>query len=218
MSLMALSLAVGLLIDDAIVVIENIYRHMHEGETPFEAAKAATSEIGLAVMATTFTIVAVFVPVAFMPGIVGRFFYQFGITVSASVLVSLFVAFTLTPMLASRWLKKEDEELTNEGKLLRQGLYYFNHAFEVMSMRYQRAITWSLRHRKTVVFGSLAVFMFSFFLMRFLGSGRSSRTATMSEFTLTHQRRTRELPRADGRNMLDDREVRSSATPRSPRP
>ncbi len=97
MSLMALSLAVGLLIDDAIVVIENIYRHMHEGETPMEAAKAATSEIGLAVMATTFTIVAVFVPVAFMPGIVGRFFYQFGITVSASVLVSLFVAFTLTP-------------------------------------------------------------------------------------------------------------------------
>ncbi|MCX8010817.1 MAG: efflux RND transporter permease subunit, partial [Ignavibacteria bacterium] len=107
MSLLALSLAVGLLIDDAIVVIENIYRHMQQGETPLEAAKSASQEIGLAVMATTFTVVAVFVPVAFMPGIVGRFFYQFGITVSVAVLVSLFVAFTLTPMLSSRWLRKE---------------------------------------------------------------------------------------------------------------
>ena len=184
MSLMALSLAVGLLIDDAIVVIENIYRHMHEGETPFEAAKAATSEIGLAVMATTFTIVAVFVPVAFMPGIVGRFFYQFGMTVSASVLVSLFVAFTMTPMLASRWLKKEDEELTNSGSWLRRGLFYFNHAFEVMSVRYQRAIAWSLRNRKTVVFGSLGVFVFSFFLMRYLGSGFFP-DSDMSEFNLS---------------------------------
>ncbi len=170
MSLMALSLAVGLLIDDAIVVIENIYRHMHEGETAFEAAKSATAEIGLAVMATTFTVVAVFVPVAFMPGIVGRFFFQFGITVSVSVLVSLFVAFTLTPMLSSRWLKKEDEELTNDGSVLRRGLYYFNHAFEILSDRYQSAITWSLAHRKTVIFGSLGMFFVSFFLMRFLGS------------------------------------------------
>jgi hydrophobe/amphiphile efflux-1 (HAE1) family protein len=184
MSLMALSLAVGLLIDDAIVVIENIYRHMHEGETPFEAAKAATSEIGLAVMATTFTIVAVFVPVAFMPGIVGRFFYQFGMTISASVLVSLFVAFTLTPMLASRWLKKEDEELANQGNPLRRGLYWFNHSFEVMSTNYQKAIAWSLRHRKTVIFGSLALFVFSFFLMRFLGVAFFP-DSDQSEFNMT---------------------------------
>ncbi len=151
MSLMALSLAVGLLIDDAIVVIENIYRHMHEGATPMEAAKVATSEIGLAVMATTFTVVAVFVPVAFMPGIVGRFFYQFGVTVAVAVLVSLFVAFTLTPMLSSRWLKKEDEELKNEGNFLRRGLYYFNHFFELLSRKYQTAITWSLAHRKSII-------------------------------------------------------------------
>ncbi len=170
MSLLALSLAVGLLIDDAIVVIENIYRHMQEGETAMEAAKAATSEIGLAVMATTFTIVAVFIPVAFMPGIVGRFFYEFGITVSVSVLVSLFVAFTLTPMLSSRWLKEEDEELKNEGNLLRRGLYWFNHAFGVMSARYRNAIRWSLGHRITVILGSLAIFVSSFFLMRFLGT------------------------------------------------
>jgi len=170
MSLLALSLAVGLLIDDAIVVIENIYRHMQQGETPMEAAKAAASEIGLAVMATTFTIVAVFVPVAFIPGIVGRFFYQFGITVSVSVLVSLFVAFTLTPMLSSRWLRKEDEELTLEGNILRKALYYFNHFFGLLSRNYQMAITWSLAHRKSVLFGALAVFLLSFFLMRFLGS------------------------------------------------
>ncbi len=183
MSLMALSLAVGLLIDDAIVVIENIYRHMHEGATPMEAAKAATSEIGLAVMATTFAIVAVFVPVAFMPGIVGRFFFQFGITVSVSVLVSLFVAFTLTPMLSSRWLKKEDEELTNTGNPLRRGLFYFNHFFEFLSDKYQNAITWSLHHRKTIVFGSLAIFFMSFFLMRFLGSSFFP-SSDQSQFTV----------------------------------
>lgn len=169
-SLLALSLAVGLLIDDAIVVIENIFRHMQQGETPMEAAKAATAEIGLAVMATTFTIVAVFVPVAFMPGIVGRFFYQFGITVSVSVLVSLFVAFTLTPMLSSRWLADAGDQLSKEGSILRKGLYYFNHFFQLLSEKYQKAVAWSLLHRKTTVFGALAVFIASFLLMRFLGT------------------------------------------------
>ncbi len=169
-SLLALSLAVGLLIDDAIVVIENIFRHMQQGETPMEAAKAATAEIGLAVMATTFTIVAVFVPIAFTPGIVGRFFYQFGLTVSVAVLVSLFVAFTLTPMLSSRWLSAADEELENKGSLLRRGLYYFNHFFQILSQRYRKAIAWSLHHRKTVVFGSIAVFVSSFFVMGLLGT------------------------------------------------
>ncbi len=183
-SLLALSLAVGLLIDDAIVVIENIYRHMQNGATPMEAAKVATSEIGLAVMATTFTIVAVFVPVAFMPGIVGRVFYQFGITVSASVLVSLFVAFTLTPMLSSRWLKESDEKLTSEGNLLRKGLYYFNHFFTVLSKKYQKAIAWALHHRKTVVFGAVAIFLASFFVIRFLGTSFFP-TSDQGEFTIT---------------------------------
>ena len=183
MSLLALSLAVGLLIDDAIVVIENIYRHMHLGATPMEAAKIATSQIGLAVLATTFTIVAVFVPVAFMPGIVGKFFYQFGITVSVAVLVSLFVAFTLTPMLASRWLKKEDEEMTKEGNVLHKALYYFNHFFEYLSKKYQRSITWALRHRKTILLGAVGVFILSFFMMRFLGSSFFP-TTDQSEFNV----------------------------------
>ncbi len=103
MTMMALSLCVGLLIDDAIVVRENIVRHVHMGKDHLTAAREGTDEIGLAVMATTFAICAVFVPVAFMKGIVGKFFYPFGITVTAAVLVSLFVSFTLDPMLSSVW-------------------------------------------------------------------------------------------------------------------
>jgi HAE1 family hydrophobic/amphiphilic exporter-1 len=105
MTMLALSLSIGLLIDDAIVVIENIHRHLENGKSPLKAAAEGTAEIGLAVLATTFSIVAVFAPVATMQGIVGRFFYQFGLTVSIAVLVSLFVSFTLTPMLSSRMLK-----------------------------------------------------------------------------------------------------------------
>ena len=170
MSLMALSLAVGLLIDDAIVVIENIYRHLDQGETPFEAAKAASSEIGLAVLATTFTIVAVFVPVAFMQGIVGRFFYQFGITVSVAVLVSLFVAFTLTPMLSSRWLKREDEHLGRSRNILKNILYYFNYFFNGLNNRYKKLLAWSLKHRKTVVISSILIFFGSLVLGGMVGS------------------------------------------------
>ena len=103
LTLMGLSLSVGLLIDDAIVVRENIVRHMQFGRDHYEAARIGTSEIGLAVMATTFSIIAVFVPIAFMKGMVGRFFFEFGITIAFAVLVSLFVSFTLDPMLSSRW-------------------------------------------------------------------------------------------------------------------
>jgi hydrophobe/amphiphile efflux-1 (HAE1) family protein len=184
MSLLALSLAVGLLIDDAIVVIENIYRHMSEGESPLEAAKAATEEIGLAVMAVTLTLVAVFVPVAFMPGIVGRFFYEFGITVTIAVLISLFVAFSLTPMLSSRWLKKEDESLSKDGNIIEKTLYYFNHLFEWMSGKYRKALNWSLNHRILIVLGSIAVFLFSFYLMSFLGSEFFPQQ-DQGEFTIT---------------------------------
>lgn len=102
-TLMALSMCIGLLIDDAIVVRENIVRHLNMGKSHLQAAREGTQEIGLAVMATTFAILAVFVPVAFMAGIIGRYFFQFGITVAVAVLVSLFVSFTLDPMLSSIW-------------------------------------------------------------------------------------------------------------------
>jgi HAE1 family hydrophobic/amphiphilic exporter-1 len=134
-------------------------------------------------MATTFTIVAVFIPVAFMSGIVGRFFYQFGITVAVSVLVSLFVAFTLTPMLASRWLRPQDEDLSNEGNILRRGLFFFNQFFDKMSKRYRSAIAWSLAHRRMTLIFALGLFAFSFVLMRFLGS-EFFPESDQSEFTV----------------------------------
>ena len=107
MSMLALTLSVGILIDDAIIVIENIYRHVEEGMEPREAAAFATSEIGMAVIATTLAIVAIFLPVAFMKGIIGRFFWQFALTVVFSVMVSMLVSFTLTPMMASILLKQK---------------------------------------------------------------------------------------------------------------
>ena len=150
MTLMALSLAIGLLIDDAIVVRENIVRHLEHGQDHFEAARAGTAEIGLAVLATTFSIVAVFVPVAFMKGIVGRFFFQFGITVAFAVLVSLFVSFTLDPMLSSRW---HDPDIERKGKrhLVARILDRFNGWFDRTADRYRSVIAWALGHRKTIL-------------------------------------------------------------------
>ncbi len=109
MTLLALSLAIGLLIDDAIVVRENIVRHVEMGKDHHRAAKDGTDEIGLAVISTTLAVVAVFVPVAFMGGMIGKIFFQFGVTVAFAVLVSLFVSFTLDPMLSSVWFDPEIE-------------------------------------------------------------------------------------------------------------
>jgi HAE1 family hydrophobic/amphiphilic exporter-1 len=116
MTMLSLTLMVGIVIDDAIVVLENIYRFVEEkGMHPFQAAIEGTREIGLAVMATTLSLLAVFIPVGFMTGIVGRFMSSFGLTSAAAIAVSLIVSFTLTPMLAARWIKPPKEELTPEG-------------------------------------------------------------------------------------------------------
>ncbi len=158
MTLMALSLAIGLLIDDAIVVRENIVRHLERGEDHFTAARNGTSEIGLAVLATTMSIVAVFVPVAFMKGIVGRFFFQFGITVAFAVLVSLLVAFTLDPMLSSRW---HDPDIERKGRrgFFKRALDRFNAAFDRTADRYRGLIAWALDHRRTVMGAATAAFL-----------------------------------------------------------
>jgi HAE1 family hydrophobic/amphiphilic exporter-1 len=150
MTLMGLSLAIGMLIDDAIVVRENIVRHMEHGSDHMTAAIEGTAEIGLAVMATTFTIIAVFIPVAFMGGIVGRFFYQFGMTVGFAVLVSLFVSFTLDPMLSSRWYDPSIEAGRRRGWLSRL-LDKANQKFEDLRSVLGPALEWSLRHRAAVV-------------------------------------------------------------------
>jgi len=168
MTLMALSLAIGLLIDDAIVVRENIVRHLEHGQDHFQAARDGTAEIGLAVLATTFSIVAVFVPVAFMKGIVGRFFFQFGITVTFAVLVSLFVSFTLDPMLSSRW---HDPDIDRTGKrhFIARILDRFNGWFDRTADRYREVIAWALGHRKTVLglaAAAFAVGIVSFFMLK----------------------------------------------------
>lgn len=145
-SMLALSLSIGILVDDAIVVIENIYRHLEMGKPRMRAAFDATSEIGLAVIATTFSIVAVFVPVAYMEGIIGRFFFQFGLTVSAAVLLSMLVSFTLTPMLSSRLMKQQHGH--NPGWFARG----FNRMFLGLENVYAAILGWALRHPWTTVF------------------------------------------------------------------
>jgi HAE1 family hydrophobic/amphiphilic exporter-1 len=157
MTLMALSLAIGLLIDDAIVVRENIVRHLERGADHFTAAREGTAEIGLAVLSTSLSIVAVFVPVAFMKGIIGRFFFQFGITVTWAVLISLFVSFTLDPMLSSRWVDPDIERKTNRHAVARI-LDRFNEWFDRMADRYKLVIGWALDHRRTVLLSAGAAF------------------------------------------------------------
>jgi multidrug efflux pump subunit AcrB len=147
MTMMALSLCIGLLIDDAIVVRENIVRHVHMGKDHFSAARDGTEEIGLAVMATTFAICAVFIPVAFMKGIIGKFFFPFGITVAVAVLVSLFVSFTLDPMLSSIWKDPPTNRLIKLpviGHLMRGT----DRLLDVMHVVYERIIRWVFSGRR----------------------------------------------------------------------
>ena len=181
MSLLALSLAVGLLIDDAIVVIENIVRHIEMGKDKITAAREGTAEIGLAVMATTFTLVAVFLPVGMMNGIVGQFFRQFGITVAASVLVSLFVAVTLTPMLSAKYLTHGKIESTSTwGR--RWG--DFSTAFDRWTGRYGEFLRSALTRRRTVVLVAAGLFVVSLVMIPFLGATFVP-DADNGEFTVT---------------------------------
>ena len=167
MSLLALSLAVGLLIDDAIVVIENIVRHLEMGKDKVTAALEGTAEIGLAVMATTFTLVAVFLPVGMMNGIVGQFFKQFGITVAASVLVSLFVAFTLTPMLSSKYLAHVEWNATSKfGRLW----HTYNDKFDRLTVSYGKFLRQALGQRRKVLLMAVALFIGSLGLLPLLGA------------------------------------------------
>ncbi|HEY0856748.1 MAG TPA: efflux RND transporter permease subunit, partial [Albitalea sp.] len=147
MTMMALSLCIGLLIDDAIVVRENIVRHVHMGKDHFTAAREGTDEIGLAVMATTFAICAVFVPVAFMGGIVGKFFFPFGITVVVAVLVSLFVSFTLDPMLSSIWRDPPGGQARN-WPVVRHLIRFTDHGLDVLHGVYERLIHWAFSARR----------------------------------------------------------------------
>jgi HAE1 family hydrophobic/amphiphilic exporter-1 len=169
MTLLALTLSIGILVDDAIVVRENITRHLHMGKSHLQAALEGTQEIGLAVIATTATIVAVFLPVAFMGGIVGRFFYEFGVTVSAAVLISLFVAFTLDPMLSSVWHDPHSQPGAKRGPVGRL-IERFDQGFEALAQRYRQVIAWTLRHRFITLVATLGVFVGSLLMIPLVGT------------------------------------------------
>src|SRR3954470_3094759 len=159
MTMLALTLAVGIVIDDAIVVLENIYRFVDEkGMAPMEAAVEATKEIGLAVMATTLSLIAIFVPVGFMGGIVGRFMKSFGLTMSFAILVSLLVSFTLTPMLSARWIKGKDARRAKDGKDRGSKDSRF---FKPIDDGYKRLLSWSLAHRALVAIGAVLILLSS---------------------------------------------------------
>ncbi len=175
-TLMALTLSVGLVIDDAIVVLENIVRHVQMGKTPYQAAMEGTQEIGLAVLATTLSIVAVFLPIGFMGGIIGKFFHEFGITMVAAVLISMFVSFTLDPMLSSVW---HDPAIDAHGKPPGRSLYdrtlgrvthWFDRFQDDLAEGYQGALRWSLRHKLATLGLALATFIGSLAMLPLLGS------------------------------------------------
>jgi hydrophobic/amphiphilic exporter-1 (mainly G- bacteria), HAE1 family len=176
-TLMALSLCVGLLIDDAIVVRENIVRHVQMGKNAYKASLEGTQEIGLAVLATTLSIVAVFLPIGFMEGIIGKFFHEFGITIVAAVMISMFVSFTLDPMLSSIW---HDPAIDAHGKNQAPVSWYdksigrvtgwFDRSTERLADGYQSILRWALVHKKSTVFLALGIFVASVFMVRLLGT------------------------------------------------
>ena len=176
-TLMALSLCVGLLIDDAIVVRENIVRHVRMGKTPYQASLDGTQEIGLAVLATTLSIVAVFLPIGFMGGIIGKFFHEFGLTIVAAVLISMFVSFTLDPMLSSIWHDPSID--THDQQQGRQSWYdksigrvtgWFDRGTHRLVDLYQAVLRWSLAHKLSTVALAVAIFASSLAMVPMLGT------------------------------------------------
>ena len=176
-TLMALSLCVGLLIDDAIVVRENIVRHVQMGKGAFQASMDGTQEIGLAVLATTLSIVAVFLPIGFMGGIIGKFFHEFGLTIVAAVMISMFVSFTLDPMLSSIWHDpsieahgKHHAPITLYDKTIGRVTNWFEHATDALADWYQDILRWSLRFKRTTLLLALGVFIGSLLMAKLLGT------------------------------------------------
>ena len=168
MTLLALSLSIGLLIDDAIVVRENIVRHADMGKDHVTAALDGTQEIGLAVLATTLTIVAVFLPVAFMGGIIGRFFYQFGVTVSTAVLISMFVSFTLDPMLSAHWAEKKNPN--KKPSRIKQFFNWISGKLDNLSHHYEKLLKLALRFRFITVLIAVASLFGALGLSKLIGT------------------------------------------------
>jgi HAE1 family hydrophobic/amphiphilic exporter-1 len=183
MSLLGLSLAIGILIDDAIVVRENIVRHVEMGEGHMTASHRGTDEIGLAVAATTLSIVAVFAPIAFMQGIAGQWFKPFALTIACAVLVSLFVSFSLDPMLSAYWPDPEIEEGQHRNPIARL-LLRFNTWFDRQADRYRTVIAWALDHRWTMIGLATASFVLAIVLQGLFGGGGFAPVSDRSEITI----------------------------------
>jgi len=162
MTMLAMSLAVGMVIDDAIVVLENIFRHVEEGKEPRSAASEGTSQVWLPVLAATSSIAAVFIPVAFMEGVIGRFFYEFGLTVAVTIIISALISLTLTPFMSSRMLRRESS---------RSRLYVvLENLFELLARTYRRALEWAVSHRWAVIGIAVAAFAIGIALVPLIGS------------------------------------------------
>ena len=168
MTLLALSLSIGLLIDDAIVVRENIVRHADMGKDHVSAALDGTKEIGLAVLATTLTIVAVFLPVAFMGGIIGRFFYQFGVTVSIAVLISMFVSFTLDPMLSAHWAEKHNPN--KKPNRVERFFSWISGKIDRLNIHYEKLLKLALKFRLLTLLIAVASLFGALGLSKFVGT------------------------------------------------
>lgn len=170
MSLLALSLAVGLLIDDAIVVRENIFRHLEMGKSPEEAALAGTREVNLAVIATTLAILAVFGPIGFLQGVTGQFFKEFGLTICFAMLISLFDALTIAPMLSAYFAGSlhPKEPTTAFGRWNKKLLQVFDRAQTWLEGKYETALNWTLIRPKTVIVANIFLFLLSIFSLRYV--------------------------------------------------
>jgi HAE1 family hydrophobic/amphiphilic exporter-1 len=183
MSLLGLSLAIGILIDDAIVVRENIVRHIEMGKDHMKASHEGTNEIGLAVAATTFSIVAVFVPIAFMYGVAGQWFKPFALTIACAVLVSLFVSFSLDPMLSAYWADPQVEEGQRRG-LISRVLTRFNLWFDRQADNYKRVIAWALDHRLAMVLLAVGSFIGALMLQGAFGGASFAPVQDNSEMEI----------------------------------
>jgi HAE1 family hydrophobic/amphiphilic exporter-1 len=165
LSLMALTLSVGFVVDDAIVMLENIIRHMERGEPPMQAALLGSREIGFTILSMTLALTAVFIPILFMGGILGRLFHEFAITIAAAILISGFVSLSLTPMLASRFLRPSAQ--AHHGRIYAVS----ERAFQGMLDVYKRGLRWSIRHRRITMLYSAAILALTFVLFARLPKG-----------------------------------------------
>ncbi|MDO9453890.1 MAG: efflux RND transporter permease subunit [Stagnimonas sp.] len=164
LSLMALTLSVGFVVDDAIVVLENIIRYKEQGMTAREAASKGAREIGFTVISMTISLVAVFIPILFMGGLIGRLFREFAMTVSVAILLSAAISLTLTPMLCARWLKDGEDK---HGKLY----LYFERLFDAMRDGYEKTLRWALGHNTLMLLGSVAILIGTVFMFRVVPTG-----------------------------------------------